>query len=460
MGSIDLLFEVLQLVLRETSLFAATGFVLLGLGDIAIDVTWLTLAVRRVFRRTEAPRIAAEVPPSERPGRFAVFVPAWDEAGVIGGMLRHALEAFGGTDYRIYVGCYPNDPGTIAATRAIADSHIRLVVGPSAGPTSKADCLNRLWERMIEDEIAESFRFKAIVLHDAEDIVHSAELALFDSLIERFDLVQLPVVPLVDRESRWIAGHYLDEFAEAHGKEMVVRAALGAGLPSAGVGCAVARDALAAIAALRGAPFDPDSLTEDYELGLRLRAAGRSATFVRLPPARGRGLVATKAYFPTTLDAAIAQKARWVTGIALSGWDRLGWNGGLAERWMRLRDRQSVIAALLLAVAYVGVLCAGLLSLMSYAMQREIQPFSQPFILLASMATGLLLWRLLVRFFFVARSHGWHEACRSPFRALLGNAIAILAAVRALDRYQARRRTGQAIWDKTTHAFPAQVPAE
>ncbi|MGQ0661150.1 glycosyl transferase family protein [Sphingosinicella sp.] len=460
MGAIDLLFEALQLVLREASLFAAFGFVVLGIGDLVIDAAWLMLAIRRAFRPNDRPRVATNLPPARQPGRFAVFVPAWDEAEVIGGMLRHALAAFGGGDYRIYVGCYPNDPATIAAVRAVADPRVRLVVGPSAGPTSKADCLNRLWARMIADETAEGFRFKAVVLHDAEDIVHSAELPLFDSLIERFDLVQLPVVPLIDRRSRWIGGHYLDEFAEAHGKEMVVRAALRVGLPSAGVGCALDRDALAAIAAARGAPFDPDSLTEDYELGLRFREAGRTATFVRLPAANGRAVVATKGYFPTSLDAAVAQKARWMSGIALSGWDRLGWRGGLAERWMRLRDRQSVIAALLLAAAYLAILCGGLLALVGLGTEREMQPFSDTFLLLATLATGLLLWRLAVRFFFVARDHGWREAWRSPFRAMVGNAIAILAAVRALSRYNAHRRTGHSIWDKTAHAFPAQVPAE
>ncbi len=313
---------------------------------------------------------------------------------------------------------------------------------------------------MIADEATGGFRIKAIVLHDAEDIVHSAELPLFDSLIERFDLVQLPVVPLIDRKSRWIGGHYLDEFAEAHGKEMVVRAALGAGLPSAGVGCGLAPDALAAIAAARGVPFDPDSLTEDYELGLRFREAGRTATFIRLPAVSGRPVVATRGYFPATLDAAIAQKARWTAGIALSGWDRLGWRGGIVERWMRLRDRQSVVAALLLAAAWLAILGAGLLSLVGLGTDRRMQPFSDAFLLLAAIATGLLLWRLVVRFFFVARDHGLREAWRSPFRALVGNAIAILAAARALSSYNARRRTGHSIWDKTAHAFPAQVPAE
>ena len=106
------------------------------------------------------------------------------------------------------------------------------------------------------------------MLHDAEDVVHSAELGLFDALIERADLVQLPVLPLIDPGSRFVGGHYADEFCEAHGKELVVREAIGAGLPSAGVGCAIARDALDALAGRNGAPFDPDSLTEDYELGL------------------------------------------------------------------------------------------------------------------------------------------------------------------------------------------------
>ena len=44
-----------------------------------------------------------------------------------------------------------------------------------------------------------------------------------------------------------------------------------------------------------------------------------------------------------------------MTGIALAGWDRLGWSGGLAERWMRLRDRRALLAALVLAAAYVAL---------------------------------------------------------------------------------------------------------
>ena len=448
MGGFDTVLTAAAIAMRETALFASCGFLVLGLSDLLVDLIWLGLRLRR--------RPAPPLPVAAHPGRLAVFVPAWDEAAVIGRMLGHAQAAFSGADYRLYVGCYPNDPATIAAVRTAAGPNLRLVIGPVPGPTSKADCLNRIWEAMRADEASEGVPVKAVVLHDAEDVVHSAELPLFDALIERHDLVQLPVVPLVDPGSRFVSGHYLDEFTEAHGKELVVRAALGASLPSAGVGCAVSRDALAALAAARGAPFDPESLTEDYELGLRLGAMGRSAAFVRQPAGPGRAVVATREYFPATLDAAAAQKARWLTGIALAGWDRLGWSGGLAERWMRLRDRQSLLAALLLVAAYLALAMYVALVVIAWVTPWRLPPFGPVLDGLLVVNSVLLLWRLALRLGFVGAAHGWREGLRALPRTVTGNIIAMIAARRALARYLSRRT----VWDKTAHAFPHELPAE
>lgn len=453
MGPAEPLLASCEFIMRETALFAACGFLLLGASDLLVDFIWIGL---RLARRPTP----AGLPAAESPGRLAIFVPAWDEAAVIGRMLAHAQAAFGAADYLLYVGCYPNDPATIAAVRGAAGPRVRLVIGPAPGPTSKADCLNRLWERMVEDEAADGVPVKGVVLHDAEDVVHSAELGLFDALVEKFDLVQLPVLPLVDPKSHFVGGHYVDEFAEAHGKELVVRAAIGAGLPSAGVGCAIRRDALAALAAARGAPFDPDSLTEDYELGLRLGMMGKCAALVRLAAGPGRPMVATREHFPATFDAAVAQKARWMAGIALAGWDRLGWSGGLAERWMRLRDRQSLLAALVLAAAYLAILLWTLLAAAQHLTGRAIQPLTPTLSLLIAVNSALLLWRLAMRFGFVACSYGWREGLRAVPRAVTGNFIAIMAARRALGRYLCDRRTGSAAWDKTAHSFPHQLPAE
>jgi adsorption protein B len=308
------------------------------------------------------------------------------------------------------------------------------------------------------DEVVEGRTVKAVILHDAEDVVHEAELRIFDRLIERFDLVQLPVLPLIDPNSRWIAGHYVDEFAESHGKELVVREALGAGVPSAGVGCAFSRRVLAEIAARSGAaPFDAASLTEDYELGLKIRLAGGRAAFVRLPEAQGRAVVATREYFPGTIAAAVAQKGRWMTGIALSGWDRLGWTGGLAERWMRLRDRQSVLAALCLLAAYVALLIWALLSLRHIFFGVAPRPVPPLLGTLLNISFALLGWRLVMRFGFVTRAYGWHEGLRSIPRVVVANAIAMLAARRAVVKYLVGRKVETPQWDKTAHAFPARL---
>jgi len=220
----------------------------------------------------------------ERPGHIAVFVAAWDESAVIGAMLRAALARFDHPDYAIHVGAYPNDRPTIDAIAevAAADSRVRLVIGADDGPTTKAGCLNAIWRAMLRDEAAGAPFAKAVVLHDAEDIVHPAELVIFDRLIDRHWVVQVPVLPLVDRRSPLISGHYADEFAESHAKQMVVRECLGAGLPLAGVGCAIARPALDLIAAQRGGgPFDPTSLTEDS------RRPERSPATIRWHPIIG-----------------------------------------------------------------------------------------------------------------------------------------------------------------------------
>jgi len=186
---------------------------------------------------------------------------------VIGAMLRTALARLDHADYRIFVGCYPNDPATIAAVSAIGDPRVRLVVGERAGPTTKADCLNNLWRALLRDDAAEGRQTRAVILHDAEDVLHPAELRVVAHHLRDHALVQLPVVPLIDPASPMVTGHYADEFALAHAITLPVRTAIGAAMPLAGVGCAIRRDALDQLAQATGdAPFEPASLTEDYEL--------------------------------------------------------------------------------------------------------------------------------------------------------------------------------------------------
>lgn len=153
MGLAEQLLSALDFAMRETALFAASGFLLLGIGDLLVDAIWIGGSMRRLVRGAPSPTIE-RLPEPQRPGPLAIFIPAWDEAPVIGIMLRHTLATLDHEDYRLYVGCYPNDPETIAEVERVADTRVRMVVGSAPGPTNKADCLNRLWEQMRADEAA------------------------------------------------------------------------------------------------------------------------------------------------------------------------------------------------------------------------------------------------------------------------------------------------------------------
>lgn len=446
---------IIDAIARETMLFAAVGLLIGGIDDLLVDLVFL---VRRM-RHGRRPRLTlATLPAPQRSGRIAVFVAAWDEVAVIGDMLATAVQRFDHPDYRIYVGLYPNDRGTIRAAAAVAerDSRIRLVIGPRDGPTTKADCLNTLWHALQRDDACTRTATKAIVLHDAEDVVHADELRIFDTLIERHDVVQLPVLPLVKRGAQLVSGHYADEFAEAHAKQLVVRTALGAGMPLAGTGCAITPDILAVIAAERGGdPFDATSLTEDYELGLRMADLGARGLFARIDDARG-GTVAVRAFFPGTIDTAVRQKTRWMTGIALAGWDRTGWARPLAfaDHWMRMRDRRGPLAVVVLAIAYCALPAWALAAALHWYEGSSPQRGGSPAQWLLVVNTALLCWRLATRMVFTGRSYGLRGACWSLPRFVVGNFVALNAAPRAVVRYVGMLRGAAPRWDKTRHEFP------
>lgn len=451
MTAIDLL-PIWHVALAEALLLVAIIVAINGLDDLAIDLIWLAMpAAARAGRVPATP--GADAAPA-----FAIFIPAWDESAVIGAMLRRLTSGLDWPDVRVFVGLYPNDPAGIAAVAAVGDPRVAAVIGPRPGPTTKADCLNGLWQAMLADEAHCGRRYAAVVLHDAEDVVHPDELAVFARHLPGHAMVQLPVMPLEDPSSPLISGHYIDEFAESHAKDLLVRQWLRAAMPSAGVGVAFCRDMLGCIAGLRGGrPFDADSLTEDYELGQRLHALGGRGVLVWERGRDGRP-VATAEHFPASLAGAVRQKSRWLIGISLAGWDRLGWQGGAVQRWMLLRDRKAPLMALVTLLAYGLALllaCDTALRMAWPAAERLPPVLDGPVRWLLWLNWLLLVWRLLWRAWFTLRLHGPVEALLASPRAAVGNLINAAAALRALGRYAAALRARRPpAWDKTVHRFP------
>ncbi|MFL0357426.1 glycosyl transferase family protein [Erythrobacter sp. GH1-10] len=453
-------WQWLALLQHELLLFAGVFFLVGAIDDIAVDLSWLWLkltgrAKTPQFRRFELQGRALHAP-------VAIFIPAWQEAEVIGDTIGHTLSSWPQRQLRLYIGCYRNDPATIAAAMSAADGdpRLRIVIHDRTGPTTKADCLNRLYEAMCDDERRSGRSYGMAVFHDAEDLVDPAALGLLDRAVgEGTDFAQIPVEPLPQAKSRWLGSHYCEEFAEAHGKAMVVRDALGAALPAAGVGCAVSRKALHRLCERHTdqRPFSSESLTEDYELGLSVAETGGTCRFIR---ARGDDglLIATRAFFPARLDHVVRQKTRWVHGIALQGWDRTGWGAGLVEIWMRARDRRGPMTALVLLFGYTLLALTALSWAaigLGYGEPVELSPFLK-WLLVANLV--FFVWRALFRFAFTAREYGVGEGFMAVLRIPVTNIIAIMAGRRAIFAY-AKTLTGSAVvWDKTPHTtHPARI---
>ena len=444
---------LVRLAGHELMLFASVGILLIGFDDFFFDLLWF------LNRRRSAARCATylhDLGKGEQvEGTVAVFVPAWQEAKVLPTMIQRTLSAWQGEDFRLYLGCYPNDTETLLAVSPLvaADARLRLIVGDTNGPTTKGDNLNRLWLAMGADERAENIRFAGVVLHDAEDLVHCAELALYRAALAEHAMVQIPVLPLIGPGPQWIAGHYADEFAEAHGKDMVLRALLSAPLPSAGVGCALSRNTLTFLALMRdGAPFRADSLTEDYEMGILIGTHGLRSAFIAAVDEDGEPIV-SRGPFPATIRGAVRQKSRWIAGIALAGWDYLGWQGpkkgGWIARWMLWRDRRAPFAAMVLLAAYAAFI-AGVVSWVGYGLFGwHARPPGPLLKWLMGMSAVLLLWRLGMRGHFAARTYGWRQGLLAIPRAFVANVIAMLAARKALADYWRMLRSGRVVWDKT-----------
>ena len=251
--------------------------------------------------RRRPPRRALLATPQSR---IAVFVPCWKEEDVIAAMIEGNRQRIRYSHCDFFIGVYPNDEATLGIVRDLArrcrDVHVALC--PHHGPTSKADCLNWVWQRMLEFETARDIRFDVIVTHDAEDVIHPEAMLWINWYAREYDMVQVPVLPLATPLSHWTHGIYCDEFSEFQARDMPAREWMGAFVPSNGVGTGFRRDALEALGAAEGNRiFDPVCLTEDYENGFRLRRRGARQIFIDT----GGNAVATREFFPQTIRAAV-----------------------------------------------------------------------------------------------------------------------------------------------------------
>lgn len=391
--------------------------------------------------------------------RIAIFVPCWKESGVIGNMVRHNLAAICYRNYDLFLGVYPNDQPTVEVAQHLAGifRNVHVAACPHPGPTSKADCLNWIYQRMTLFEEAHAARFDTVVLHDAEDLIHPEALAVINRERAAYAMVQVPVLPLPTPFRELTHAIYCEEFAEFQIIDMPARQYSRSFIPSNGVGTGFAREILDRLASERGnLVFDPASLTEDYEIGVHIHQLGHPQLFAPLRTG-GKGYIATREYFPRTLRSAIRQRTRWVTGIALQCWERHGWRGGWRTRYWFWRDRKGLLAnPLSLLTNLLFILGAGDWLQSLYQHRPWAFAVADPRIVALCWFTLLLqTFRLTLRTTYVARIFGLAFALGVPLRCFHGNLVNGCASIGAMWRYlHARLRRRPLVWLKTEHAYP------
>lgn len=472
------------LVMAKVLLYGvAVAFFISGIDDLFIDIYYgIRSLYRRLFILRKYRPLTEEqlLQVSEQP--IAVMVPAWDEAPVIRQMLENTLRTMHYANYHIFVGTYPNDPGTQREVEIVREKvdNVHRIVCPKDGPTNKADCLNWIYQGIKLFEEEHRVRFAIFVMEDSEDIIHPLTLNLFNYLIPRKDMVQLTVLPLPAKWYRFTEGHYADEFSENHYKNLVVREFLSGSVPSAGVGCAFSRRAIELAASLKhNQLFSIDSLTEDYDIGVRLQPYGMKQIFVKQAVERTtlktgwfsrrqrevkvKEYIAIREHFPKAFRAAMRQKSRWIVGICLQGWASLGWPGNLATRYMLYRDRKALVnnyvnmlGYLVLTVVLFYWLCLWLIP-DSYRYPPLVRRGSWIWYLIWA-DTAFMLVRIGERCFCVYRFYDLPQALLSIPRFFWGNVINFVAGSRALYLYGKYLVTGKFIpWDKTGHIFPSDA---
>lgn len=466
--------------LEISTIVVAVLILISSLDDLFIDLWYWS---RRLFRKFTVDRKYRSLTADQLLARdeqpLAIMVPAWLEYDVIAPMIENMVSTLDYQNYVVFVGTYINDQLTIDEVERMRRRYKQLhrVEVPHAGPTCKADCLNWVIQAIFLHEKNHGMTFAGVVLHDSEDVLHPMELRLFNYLLPRKDMIQLPVVSLERNWYEWVAGTYMDEFAEWHGKDLVVRESMTDTVPSAGVGTCFSHRALRVLAGeTQNQPFNTDSLTEDYDVGARLAKVGMNAIFVRFP-VQFRVLrkswfrkpyestlkmpLCVREFFPDTFRTAFRQKARWTLGIGLQGWEQMGWNGSLANRYLLFRDRKGVVTAFVSIIAYVILVqLLGLIILrqsglwdVSFPMPFETSGVVQYLLL----ANGIALaWRIAHRCYFTTVLYGWQHGLLSIPRMVVGNFVNFMAASRAWRMFLVGKVLNRKlVWDKTMHDFPS-----
>jgi len=439
----------------ESTLLALMLGISLLISISSLDDAFIDLLAFGITRRPFARSLAAqhEIPTT------AVFVANWHEADVLGPMVEGNLARIAIPQVKLYLGVYPNDTETRDVALALAAKHpdrVRVVVNTLPGPTSKGQMLNEMFRQVYSAPDAPEL----VVLHDSEDVIDPRTFQTYAAYARDYDYIQVPVFSLRATHRSKVAATYMDEFAERHTREMIVRNAVGAMIPSAGVGTCMTKRLVEHFLRARGTVLMGGCVTEDYILGVEVKRAGFRAAFAAVSADAERGLdfVATREFFPKTLSASIKQKTRWVYGTCFEAMHKLGWRGDLWDLYFFFRDRKGIITNFLPPIAFVFLVLVITGTIDPAAVPPALQPIFSASLLFNLFAFAL---RYILRIASCRQVYGTFEPIAVAVRWPIALWVNMMAVFRAWKIYLTESDFARKpiVWAKTAHELPEDFVA-
>ncbi len=453
---------VLETFIVQLTYLVVFGAFVFTLDDIFIDA----VAFFRKLKPRKIKIAELKVMQNRSQKHFAIMIANWKEADVIAPMIRGNIRGLEYDNYTFFIGIYPNDTATWNEARKIQVQHpdkVVVVVNTLPGPTSKGQMLNEIASKIMASEKVTGKHYDLFLLQDSEDVLHPHSLTLMNDSSERADFVQIPVFSFDVPRTSLVGGIYIDEFSESHTKDLLVRQCLGAAIPSAGVGTAISREFMKAVMLKQNGRFlNPDTLTEDYHLGIMTKPLGFKSHFacVELEKTCGqKEFIATREYFPHRIMASVRQKSRWTLGITYQGTDNIKWQGDWVDKYFLLRDRRAPFNSVLIVLSLLVLISLSLFTIVNGTAPSAL---NHPVLVALMFANAFnMALRLMQRVRAVHRVNGGSQACMVPLRWLVANFVNVLASYRAHKTYHESVKLGvRPAWVKTDHQLPSHFGLE
>lgn len=272
-------------------------------------------------------RLPTALPRSPTVHRFAVLVPARDEALVIG----HLLDSLASQEYpkdalHVYVAC---DGCTDATPRISRDRGARVLERDGAGPPGKTANLSWAIGQLSLDS------YDAVIVFDADNVVHPQFLARMSDELAAHPQAEAfqGYLDAKNPDDSWVTRVYALSFWFANRFWQLARENSGLSVNLGGTG------ELLRVSLLRRLGWKWSSLTDDLELTCEVVLNGGRVHYVPTAIAYDEK--------PIDLDASRVQRARWLRGHY---WAFRRYAGLLVVAAVRKRDPAALDLALHLAI--------------------------------------------------------------------------------------------------------------